>query len=216
MLVLHGGKSRSAAPTRPGQLAYRRMVPIARALHGAVGAAGGAVWLVRNRLRGWNEPDLDAVRDARWALAELRERHPDVPVVLVGHSMGARAALHVADDPAVRAVCALAPWIEPGEPVAGLAGRTLLMAHGTRDRWTSAAQSFRYAVRARRVAARVARFEVRGAGHFMLNRAGDWTRLATSFVAGALGAADEHPMISGAFDAPTPDGLRLSLPGGAL
>jgi len=36
---------------------------------------------------------------------------------LVGHSMGGRTALRCAADQAVVGVCALAPWIEPGEPV---------------------------------------------------------------------------------------------------
>ncbi|MGR4852480.1 alpha/beta fold hydrolase [Streptomyces sp. LARHCF252] len=49
-------------------------------------------------------------RDARRALGELARRAGDVPVVLVGHSMGGRAALRAADAPQVRAVPALAPW----------------------------------------------------------------------------------------------------------
>ncbi|GAA5126527.1 hypothetical protein GCM10025762_54210 [Haloechinothrix salitolerans] len=108
VLVLHGGKAVSRRPTSERQLSYWRMVPIAEALHDAVGEHG-AVWLLRNRLRGWNEPARDAVVDARWALAEVRRTHPGVPVVLVGHSMGARAALRVAGTDGVIAVCALAP-----------------------------------------------------------------------------------------------------------
>ena len=41
----------------------------------------------------------------------------DLPVVLLGHSMGARTAVAVADDPNVPGVVALAPWFPPGEPV---------------------------------------------------------------------------------------------------
>jgi len=214
VLVLHGGKARSTEPTSLGQLSYRRMVPIAAALHRAVGPRGAAVWLVRNRVRGWNEPGGDPVVDARWALAKVGVEHPGVPVVVVGHSMGGRAALRVAGDPSVIGVCALAPWIEPGEPVDQLAGRTVVIAHGDRDRWTSAARSFRYAVGARQVADRLGRFEVRGAGHAMLRRSGDWTSLVTSFVSGLLDPAAEHPAIAEVLNTPGPDGLRLPLPGG--
>lgn len=145
VLILHGGRSHSNRPTSVRQLAYRRMVPIARAVHGTVRDAGVTVWLVRNRVRGWNEPAQDAVADARWALHELHRRHPAVPVVLVGHSMGGRAALRVADTEGVRAVCALAPWTEPADPVGQLADRTVLIAHGDRDRWTDPARSYAYA-----------------------------------------------------------------------
>lgn len=215
VLVLHGGKARSTEPTSVTQLSYRRMVPIAAALHRALGPTGGAVRLLRNRLRGWNSPTDDPVLDARWALDGIRAHHPGVPVVLVGHSMGGRTALRVADDPAVVGVCALAPWIEPGEPVEHLAGRTVVIAHGDRDHWTSPERSFLYAARARETAERLGRFEVRGAGHVMLRRSADWTGMVTAFVAGVLDPSAEHPAIAEVLNAPAPDGLRLPLPGGA-
>jgi pimeloyl-ACP methyl ester carboxylesterase len=136
VLVLHGGRATSTQPTRPSQLAYRRMVPIARSLRQRLHTERTAVWLLRNRLRGWNEPTQDPVLDAEWALAEIELRHPDVPVVLIGHSMGGRAALRVAGHPRVIAVCALAPWLNPSEPVDQLTGRTVLIAHGDHDHWT--------------------------------------------------------------------------------
>lgn len=212
VLVLHGGKTVSRRPTSERQLSYRRMVPIAEALHDAVGDSGAPVWLLRNRLRGWNEPVRDAVVDARWALAEVRRAHPGVPVVLVGHSMGARAALRVAGTDDVTAVCALAPWIEPREPVAQLAGRSVLIAHGNRDRWTMPSASFDYAERARAVADELGRFEVRGVGHAMLRRSADWTAMVRAFVAEAVGAASRHPAIDVAMRATAPDGLRTPLP----
>lgn len=218
VLVLHGGRARSAEPTSVRQLAYRRMLPIARAVHRAVcdpaTGRGAAVCVLRNRLRGWNEPTLDALHDARWALDRLRACHPDAGIVVVGHSLGGRVALRVAGGEGVLAVCALAPWLEPAEPVDQLAGRAVLIAHGDRDRWTDPNLSFAYAVRARQVNPRVARFSVPGAGHWLLRRSADWTGLVSAFVAGVVGAAPQHPLLTAAFDAPTPEGLRLPLPAG--
>jgi dienelactone hydrolase len=211
VLVLHGGRSHSAAPTRASQLSYQRMVPFGRAVHRSRADAGTAVWLLRNRVRGWNEPARDPVRDAEWALNRIAEQHPAADVVLVGHSMGARAALRVAGAGPVRGVCALAPWVAPGEPVSQLAGRTVLIAHGDRDTWTDRGESYRYAVRAAAVTT-TARFEVAGDGHPMLRRAGDWTRLVRSFVDTVLG--DPDPLITTALATPAPDGLRLPLPAG--
>lgn len=182
VLVLHGGRSHSDQPTTPGQLAYRRMVPIATAIHRWCRDDGGAVWLMRNRVRGWNEPQQDAVLDARWALDEIERRHPESDVVLVGHSMGGRAALRVADRPNVWAVCALAPWLEPNEPIAQLAGRSVLIAHGTRDRWTDPAASAAYVARARRAGIEMAWSEIQGAGHFMLRKRAAWQALIRAFV----------------------------------
>jgi pimeloyl-ACP methyl ester carboxylesterase len=144
-----------------------------------------AVWLLRYRYRGWNGPEMSPVRDARWALAEVRSRHGDVPVVLVGHSMGGRTALRVAGDPAVKGVAALAPWLLDTEPVDQLAARRVLVAHGDRDRVTSPAASRRYAERAARVTG-VRHVTVRGDAHAMLLRWPTWHRLTTRFVLDVL------------------------------
>lgn len=213
VLVLPGGRARSRERASRANLAYRRMVPIAAGLHRATRGRPVPVWLLRYRYRGWNEPDLDPVQDARWALARLRDRHPGARVVLVGHSMGARTALRIADEPEVTAVCALAPWIEPGEPVDHLRGRSVLLAHGDRDRWTDPEASHRYAVRAKAVTAATCRFVVHGSGHPMLRRRADWNGLVRRFVVGALDATPD-PLIAEAVNAPAPRGLSVALPGG--
>ena len=114
------------------------MVPIARSVHRTVGDSGTAVWLLRNRVRGWNEPARDALRDAQWALDQARTQHPQALVVLVGQSMGGRAALLSAGTEGVLAVCALAPWPEPDDPVTQLAGRRVRVRRG-RSRCRTAA-----------------------------------------------------------------------------
>ena len=107
-----------------------------------------------------------------------------MPVVLVGHSMGGRAALRAGGDPQVAAVCALAPWTPPGEPVGHLRGRTVAILHGRDDRWVPAALSADFALRARRAGAHVARFTDAG-GHSMLRGAVRWHPFARDVVLGA-------------------------------
>ncbi|MEU0790829.1 alpha/beta fold hydrolase [Amycolatopsis sp. NPDC005961] len=208
VLVLHGGAERGTGSVPPWKLAYLRMVPIARALHRAGRKNGVEVRLLRNRRYGWNAPAMDPLDDARWALERIRADHPGLPVVLVGHSMGARVALRVADDPDVRGVCALAPWTPRGEPVDAVAGRSVLIVHGTRDRMTSPVESHAFAERAEGVAARVARFEIANEGHAMLRRSSVWTRLTIAFTLEVLagGTGDE---LRGAWAAPGPERLRI-------
>lgn len=200
-LVLPGGKVDSFDPTRPGQLAVARMRPFARLLHQRGGGLGLAVWSVGYRYRGWNGADLSPVADAVWAIGEARRRHGDVPVVLVGHSMGARAALRAAAEEPVRGVCALAPWVEGSDPVRQLAGRAVFIAHGNADVVTSAKASRRYAAAAAQVTSPVGRVVVGGDLHAMLLRWPTWHRLAAEFTLGSLDLAPYSDRIRRAFEA---------------
>jgi pimeloyl-ACP methyl ester carboxylesterase len=186
-LVLPGGRADSFERSDSRQLSAVRMRPIARVLHRAGRGIGLSVWLVRYRYRGWNGKEMSPVADALFALRAIRARHGDVPVVLVGHSMGGRTALRVAGEPNVLGVAALAPWLPADEPVEQLAGRQVLIAHGSLDRVTSPRASQRYAERARAVAANVDYVAVRGETHAMLLRAYTWNRLATRFTLRVLG-----------------------------
>jgi dienelactone hydrolase len=186
VLVLHGGKVRSMRTPREWQLAVIRMRPFARALRRAGRDDGVAVGRVLFRVRGWNRAETSPVRDVRAVLAGIGDRFGSVPVVLVGHSMGARAALRAADHPSVRAVVALAPWLEGADSVASLAGRELLVLHGDRDRWTSPRASLAFAHAARAIATRSVYLAIRGQGHGMLGRAALWHDLTTAFVLRAL------------------------------
>jgi pimeloyl-ACP methyl ester carboxylesterase len=142
-----------------------------------------AVAQLRYRVRGWNGSGDDALADVAYALGAIEVRYGRVPVVLVGHSMGGRAALRAADHPNVRGVVALAPWLPADEPVAQLAGRDLVVLHGTRDFTTSPHASARFVARATPVARRVVCLHVPWSGHGMLLRAGTWHRLTAAFVA---------------------------------
>ncbi|GAA5123252.1 alpha/beta hydrolase [Haloechinothrix salitolerans] len=211
-LVLHGGAEHGHERIRPWSHAYLRMVPFARALHRAGRTHGLEVRLVRNRVRGWNKPHLHPVHDARDALAEIRRDHPDVPVVLIGHSMGGRVALRVADDPNVVAVCALAPWTTEKDWVEPVADVRVLIAHGTQDAITSPEASHEYARRADHVTD-VVRAEVRREGHALLRRPGIWTRLILEFTLDAAGIETRNrqrePLLTRAWDLPAPDRLRF-------
>ena len=188
VLVLHGGKAKSRGPVEPEQLAVRRMQPFARDL-----AALGddlAVAQLRYRVRGWNDTGDDALADVAFALDTLDARYGGVPTVLVGHSMGGRAALRSAGHPTVRGVIALAPWLPGTEPVEQLAGRDLVVLHGTRDRTTSPRASARFVTRAAPLARRAVCLHVPWSGHGMLSRASTWHRLTAAFTAAI---ADDAP-----------------------
>lgn len=182
VLLLHGGKATSMELSEPKHLSSRRMRPFARALHRKGADHGVAVWSVRYRVRGWNGPEMSPVHDARWALDEVRREHGDVPVVLLGHSMGGRTAVHVLGDPSVAGAVLLAPWL-PHEPVEGARGKDVLLVHGQVDRWTSPRETFAWAQQARGRARSLVYVQVRRTGHFMVRRSGLWTDLA---VAGCL------------------------------
>jgi len=211
VLVLHGGQETSTARANRFRPAYLRMLPFARDLAWAGRDDGLAVWALRYRVRGWNGPAMDPVLDARWALGEARRRHPGAPVVLVGHSMGARTALWVADDPAVAGVCALAPWTPAGVPVDQLSGRTVLIAHGDQDRVTAPALSLAYGLRAKEVTEATCRFDVRGDTHAMLRRAKEWRLLVRRFTLGVLGVTEMDHVIASALAKPSPGGLSVTL-----
>ena len=200
MLVLHGGKENSFDPVTRGNLAGLRMRPIAASLRARGRRQGLAVEMVRYRYRGWNGAEASPVVDARAAVAKARSRYGDVPVVLVGHSMGARTALRIAGDDGVTTVVGLAPWTPRGEPVEQTCGRRILLVQGDRDTVTPPGDSLRFAQRAATAGAEVARLVVRGDAHPMLRRWPTWHGLTVDAVLAAAGARPLTPLLRDAFD----------------
>jgi len=169
------------------------MALMQRALVRATGGDGLAVWLLRNRVRGWNaaaDEEPDPVRDAREAIGVARDSLPGVPIVLVGHSMGGRAACAVAAEPQVVGVCALAPWLPPDTSVAPLVGKAVIVAHGGADRTTSATDSRRFVARAGAAGARARYIELPRVGHFMLRRIRTWDTVVRDACASMLSVAE--------------------------
>ena len=191
VLVLHGGKPRSRQAIDGRSASWRRALWLQREITQRAHAADVGTWLLRYRERGWNG-GADRAADARWALDELRAAHGDVPVVLLGHSMGARVAVHVADDPSVRGVVGLAPWWSAEDPVSTLAGRTLRAAHGRRDRITSFRETTRYVERAHTVADGAELTDMGALGHYMLTGSRRWHDVAIASVLEVLDAQVRH------------------------
>ena len=184
VLVLHGGANRKGNPmVSPAQLSVLRMIPIAKRIARA-GRGRLGVFRLLNSHRGWDTTHTP-VHDVRWALGVLEERYgAGVPVCLVGHSLGGRAALLAGSAPAVRSVVALNPWVYPTDRV-DLSGRRVLVIHGTDDRVASIERA---ATVAQRLAttADVSFVTVEGGRHAMLRRGSDFERPAAEFAVATL------------------------------
>lgn len=178
VLLLHGGRPHSSRPVDGRSASWRRMALLQRALAPDLAARGASSWLLRYRERGWNDTGSAAVSDTRWALAEVRRVLGGVPVVLLGHSMGGRVAVHAADDPSVRGVVALAPWWGADDPVAALGGRVLRAAHARSDRITSYRMTAAYVARAREAGVDADLTDMGSLGHYMLAGSRRWTDVA--------------------------------------
>ncbi len=173
----------------PTQLSVVRMIPVARRVARA-GRRRLAVYRLLNSTRGWDTRHTP-VDDAHWALDRLRDRWGSpLPVGLVGHSLGGRAAILGADRPEVRSVVAMNPWVQPSDGSIDLSGRSVLVVHGTNDRIALPSRSWAVAQRLAATAA-VSYVRVAGGKHAMLRRHGTFDRLAADFAAASL--LPDHP-----------------------
>ena len=98
-----------------------------------------------------------------------------------------------------------------------MAGRRILIVHGTEDRWTSPANSLDYARRADGVAESVDYVALKGAGHFMVRRVGLWNSLANGFILDAFAGSSGRDVQGGSRRVPQPPArVRRQPPGGAV
>ncbi|MFH0174540.1 prolyl oligopeptidase family serine peptidase [Streptomyces cacaoi] len=216
VLLLPGGEEVSSR--RPSAVwAAASVRGLGRRLARAGREEGLAVHAVHYRYRGWNGSEAHLAADAAWAADEVVRRYGDVAVCLTGVDMGARAALRAGGHEAVNSVLAIAPWLPeedmaaPPEPVKQLAGRRVLIVHGTNDERCDPELSFRLAARAKKANRDVCRFEVHSDGHGLHQYRGEVLALAEDFVMGALfGRALSRP-VEDALAAPPPLGLRMPL-----
>jgi dienelactone hydrolase len=210
-LFCHGGTVANLEPPRERALSLVRMRGFEQFIADEAAATGVTTCLLRYRVAGWNGPAADAYADVRWSIDRIRAEHgSDVPIVLVGHSMGGRAVLRAGGESQVGAVCALAPWTPPGEPVTHLRGRTVVIVHGRGDRWVPAALSAEFAGRAQEAGARVARFTVAG-GHSMLRHAHRWHTFVRDVVLAGAGLAPMRRDVADALDRAVPESLAVPL-----
>ena len=121
-MLVNGGRGQELPGTWSATIEYlvRRAAPLLPSL---------AFVEVKYRIRSWHRLD-DCVEDAREAL----ERIGDVPVAIVGFSMGGTVATRVADDPRVRVVIGVNPWLPEALDMSPLAGKELRVVHGSLDR----------------------------------------------------------------------------------
>jgi dienelactone hydrolase len=167
----------------PTQLSVLRMIPIARRV-ARVGRGQLAVFRLLNSTRGWDTHHTP-VDDTRWALQSIHDQLDELPVGLVGHSLGGRAALLAASEPSVRSVVALAPWVYPTDNPGSLAGRRILVVHGSADRIASPQRSFSVARTLARTAD-VGFIQIGGAKHAMLRHHRQFDSFAAGFIAATL------------------------------
>jgi predicted esterase len=194
VVVLHGGASRRRGMrVSPTQLSVLRMIPVAsrvaRVSHGRL-----AVMRLLNATRGW-DTEHTPVQDVGWALDEIGRRFgSELPVCLIGHSLGGRAALLATGQPSVAGVVALAPWVYPTDVAAGADGTRIVIIHGDADRIASPARS-RELAQALGHQTEVAYVSVKRGTHAMLGRLDTFDGLAAQCAAWMLLGQVEGPVV---------------------
>ncbi|MEE3852872.1 alpha/beta fold hydrolase [Gordonia sp. LSe1-13] len=185
VLVLPGGTDHSYQPFSPRQPAALRMYPFTWSLRARFGRRV-LVRQVRYRVYGWNGAQNSPIPYARKALDDLSREHPGVPVVLVGHSMGGRVGAHLAADPRVVGLLALAPWWQHADWRFIHDAVRVVAIHGTADQRTLAPRTEKGVRELVERGVDATYVPVPNGGHGMLDHIGLWQRAALDFVGRAL------------------------------
>jgi len=175
------------------------MVPFARTVQRA-GDGDVAIARVRYTVRGWNDEAASPLSDVRVVLDDVVARYPDVPVALVGHSMGGRVALRLMGDERVTSVVALAPWVAEDDVDARLyrahPGVRLLVVHGMSDRLTSSRASCALVRRLQADGIAASYVGLAREGHAMIRRRRTWDRLLAAHLRVTLLGEPLDPALS--------------------
>lgn len=190
VLMLHGGDVDSTTAMSPYDPAVQLLKPlgarIQRWSHGQL-----AVCRLVNAVRGWNEPIRSPLADAEWALMRVRQIYPDVPIGVVGHSMGGRVALHLGARHDVVSVAALAPWLADGFHERDFVDTPLFVVHGRQDNVTDNDASLDLVERVRAIGGDATYTSVPG-WHALLWRPRQWQHPVERFLLRTLTAPDTH------------------------
>ncbi|MCF8587144.1 alpha/beta fold hydrolase [Gordonia liuliyuniae] len=196
VLVLPGGTDFSYRPFSTMQSSALRMYPFTASIQAAFGARV-RIRQSRYRVYGWNGDQASPMPYARNDLEQLARAYPDVPVAVIGHSMGGRIAAQLGDDDRVTDILALAPWWQFADWRQIHDEARVVAIHGESDTVT----------RPKRTAKGIAELAARGldatyvpvpgGGHPMLDHIGFWHGEALSFVSHALERARVRDSVTG-------------------
>lgn len=192
VLVLPGGADSSYRPFRPWQGSALRMYPFTWSIRARYRRAV-AVHQVRYRVYGWNGGQASPMPYATAALDAITGKHPGVPTVVIGHSMGGRAAALLAADERVVGVLALAPWWQHADWRFIRDGVRVVAVHGDADTMTSAARTQKGIAELRGRGLDATFIPVPGGGHAMLDHIRLWQSAALDFVGAELDVATGTP-----------------------
>lgn len=186
VLLVHGGREVGTGPVRRLDLPVLRMDLFRWSIRRALWRHDVEVRQVRFTQQGWNGTGESALGDLRRAIDDFA-LGTDAKIVLVGHSMGGRASMRMAEHPAVSGIVGLAPWLPDDEVLVDVHGQQIRVAHGSADRTTRPDASMDFVERARAAGADASHVLVPGEGHALLRQRRWWDRFIIESVLGILG-----------------------------
>lgn len=133
-------------------------------------------------VHGWNGDEDSPMPPAQRSLDDLLEAHPDIPVILVGHSMGGRVAARLAADKRVTGVLALAPWWQYADWRYINADAKVLALHGTADTRTYPKRTAKGIAELQGLGVDATFVPINDGGHAMLDHMWTWQSAAVRFV----------------------------------